>query len=162
MLLRSPLVTRGYYNNAQATKDAFHGDWFCTGDIGVLRAGKLYMVERKKELLKYKGQQIAPAELENLLFTHPRIKEAAVVGVRMSEDPSSEVPRAYVVADPRQVSGEEIRDFVKARLAPYKQLRGGVVFVAELPKNSVGKYLRRELRDRAKVELGPNEKGAKL
>ncbi|KAJ9607983.1 hypothetical protein H2200_008062 [Cladophialophora chaetospira] len=154
MVVRSPLVTQGYFNNPQATRESFHDDWFCTGDIGVMRDGKFYIVDRKKELLKYKGQQVAPAEIENLLFTHPKIQEAAVVGVNMPDDPGTDLPRAYVVADPSQISEQEIKDFVKERLAPYKQLRGGVVFVTELPKNAVGKYLRRELRDRAKKELG--------
>ena len=158
MILRSPLVTKGYYNNPQATKEAFHDGWFLTGDIGVMRDGKFYIVDRKKELLKYKGLQVAPAEIENLLFTHPAIKEAAVVGVQFPEDPGSDCPRAYVVADPKEVSEEEIKEFVKSRLAPYKQLRGGVKFVQELPKNAVGKFLRRELRDRAKVELGLDKK----
>lgn len=107
-----------------------------------------------QELLKYKGLQVAPAEIENLLFTHPKVQEAAVVGINMPDDPGTDLPRAYVVADPSQISEQEIKDFVKDRLAPYKQLRGGVVFVNELPKNAVGKYLRRELRDRAKRELG--------
>ncbi|OCT51505.1 putative acyl-coenzyme A synthetase [Cladophialophora carrionii] len=154
LLVRSPLVTQGYFNNPQATKEAFHDGWFCTGDIGVLRNGKFYIVDRKKELLKYKGLQVAPAEIENLLFTHPKIQEAAVVGVNLPDDPGTDLPRAYVVADPAQVSEQEIKDFVKERLAPYKQLRGGVVFVNELPKNAIGKFLRRELRDRAKRELG--------
>ena len=86
--MRSPLVTNGYFNNPAATKDAFvdipgddGGKWFCTGDIAVWRNGKFYIVDRKKELLKYKGLQVAPAEIENLLFTHPKIQEAAVVGV---------------------------------------------------------------------------------
>lgn len=162
MLIRSPLVTNGYYNNPQATKDAFHEDWFCTGDIGIMRNGKFYIVDRKKELLKYKGLQIAPAEIENLLFTHPRIKEAAVVGVQFPDDPGSDCPRAYVVADPTEVSEAEIKEFVKGKLAPYKQLRGGVAFVDELPKNAVGKYLRRELRDRARRELGLEGRTAKL
>jgi len=162
MLIRSPLVTNGYYNNPQATKDTFHGDWFCTGDIGIQRDGKFYIVDRKKELLKYKGLQIAPAEIENLLFTHPRIKEAAVVGVQFPDDPGSDCPRAYVVADPKEVSEDEIKEFVKSKLAPYKQLRGGVAYVDELPKNAVGKYLRRELRDRAKKELGLDKKTSKL
>ena len=108
----------------------------------------------RQELLKYKGLQVAPAEIENLLFTHPKIQEAAVVGVNMPDDPATDLPRAYVVADPAQISEEEIKEFVKQRLAPYKQLRGGVAFVNELPKNAIGKYLRRELRDRAKKELG--------
>ena len=89
-----------------------------------------------------------------MLFTHPKIQEAAVVGVNMPDDPGTDLPRAYVVADPSQITEQEIKKFVEERMAPYKQLRGGVVFVNELPKNAIGKYLRRELRDRAKKELG--------
>ncbi|KAK5555589.1 hypothetical protein LTR46_006614 [Exophiala xenobiotica] len=162
LLVRSPLVTQGYFNNPQATKDAFHDGWFCTGDIGVLRDGKFYIVDRKKELLKYKGLQVAPAEIENLLITHPRIQEAAVVGVNLPDDPGTDLPRAYVVARPSEISEEEVKDYVKQRLAPYKQLRGGVVFVEEIPKNAIGKMLRRELRERAKRELGLTSRAAKL
>ncbi|KAK5370418.1 hypothetical protein LTS03_000810 [Exophiala xenobiotica] len=162
LLVRSPLVTQGYFNNPQATKDAFHDGWFCTGDIGVLRDGKFYIVDRKKELLKYKGLQVAPAEIENLLITHPRIQEAAVVGVNLPDDPGTDLPRAYVVARPSEISEEEVKDYVKQRLAPYKQLRGGVVFVEEIPKNAIGKMLRRELRERAKRELGLTGRAAKL
>jgi 4-coumarate--CoA ligase len=108
--------------------------------------------------LKYKGQQVAPAELENILFTHPKIQEAAVIGVPNPEDPSSELPRAYVVAVSSDVSAEEIKNYVKDRVAPYKQLRGGVAFVKELPKSAIGKYLRRELRERAKKELALSAK----
>ena len=156
MLIRSCLVTNGYFNNPTATKDAFvnipgdsGGKWFMSGDIGVYRNGKFYIVDRKKEILKYKGQQIAPAEIENLLFTHSRIAEAAVVGVsgRGSEE-GSELPRAYVVKK-EEITEEEVKEFVRVKLAPYKQLRGGVVFVDELPKNAIGKYLRRDLRERA-------------
>ncbi|KIW10605.1 hypothetical protein PV08_11569 [Exophiala spinifera] len=162
LLVRSPLVTQGYFNNPEATKTAFHDGWFCTGDIAVLRDGKFYIVDRKKELLKYKGLQVAPAEIENLLITHPKIQEAAVVGVNMPDDPGSDLPRAYVVADPKQISEDEVKEYVKARLAPYKQLRGGVVFVKEIPKNAIGKLLRRELRDRAKRELGLEARNTKM
>ncbi|KAK0288306.1 hypothetical protein LTR35_003780 [Friedmanniomyces endolithicus] len=174
LLVRSPLVTNGYYNNSQATKDAFHDGWFCTGDIGSLRDGKFYIVDRKKvssncadllvlmlmklfqELLKYKGLQVAPAEIENELFTHPQIKEAAVVGVPAPDDPGTDWPRVYVVpVAPNAVSEDDVKAWVADRLAPYKQLRGGVMFVeGELPKNAIGKFLRRELRDRAKREMG--------
>lgn len=150
-------MTNGYYNNPKATQDAFRDGWFCTGDIAIDRNGMLYIIDRKKELLKYKGLQIAPAELENLLFTHPKIREAAVVGIPdVSEGGAgigNEVPRAYVVADSSQVTELEIQEFVRARVASYKQLRGGVRFVDELPKNAIGKFLRRELRDRAKAEM---------
>ena len=162
LLVRSPLVTNGYYNNPQATKEAFHDGWFCSGDIGVMRDGKFYVVDRKKELLKYKGLQVAPAEIENLLFQHLQIKEAAVVGVPAPEDPGTDWPRAYVVAnDRRKISEEEVKKYVADHLAPYKQLRGGVAFVDEIPKNAIGKMLRRELRERAKKELGV-AKGSKL
>jgi 4-coumarate--CoA ligase len=165
MLIRSPLVTNGYFNNPTATQDAFvtlpddpSGDkWFCSGDIGVYRNGKWYIVDRKKEILKYKGQQVAPAEIENLLFTHPKIQEAAVVGLSgQGPEKDSELPRAYVVkkTEMGDITENEVKEFVKSRLAPYKQLRGGVVFVDELPKNAIGKYLRRELRERAKKEVG--------
>jgi 4-coumarate--CoA ligase len=158
LLVRGPVVTNGYYNNPQATRDAFRDGWFCTGDIGVLRNGKFYVVDRKKELLKYKGLQVAPAEIEALLAGHPLINEAAVVGL---PDPSAgDLPRAYVVPEDRsRITEDEVKKYVADRLAAHKQLRGGVVFVDEIPKSAIGKMLRRELRDRAKKETGS---GAKL
>ncbi|ORY16779.1 4-coumarate-CoA ligase [Clohesyomyces aquaticus] len=151
LIVRGPFVTNGYYDNEEATKATFHQDWFLTGDIAVERSGKFYIVDRKKELLKYKGLQIAPAELENHLITHEKILEAAVVGVPI--EGGSEVPRAYVVLRERGgLSEEDVKAFVRGHLAEYKQLRGGVRFVDELPKNAVGKILRRELRDKARVE----------
>lgn len=153
IIVRGPFVTNGYFDNPSATSATFHDGWFLTGDIGVERAGKFYIVDRKKELLKYKGLQIAPAELENHLITHPEILEAAVVGIPI--EGGSEVPRAYVVL--RRTGGlseEDVKSFVKGSFADYKQLRGGVRFVDELPKNAIGKILRRELRDRARAEDG--------
>lgn len=320
LLIRAPMVMEGYFNNDQATKDAFYdfndddrGPWFCSGDIGVMRDGKFYIVDRKKELLKYKGLQIAPAEIENLLFTHPAVAEAAVVGIPAPDDPGADLPRAYVVlsqafqgsspdddsskldtleqtrymdakhtgndsskedtlgqtryADVRRTSSastssmqgsgsassgswptptlrkaqaplqrpagsdsskqdtveqtrymdakhfqprnegsvgpsrtppsasidqttmsdtskqdtlsqtryfdqsaskgateepalaEELKKYVADRLAQHKQLRGGVKFVSEIPKNAIGKFLRRDLRIRAKKEI-EEERGA--
>lgn len=105
-------------------------------------------------MLKYKGLQVAPAELENVLFTHPQIREAAVVGVPAPNDPATDLPRAYVVPiDRSKINEDEVKEYVKARLAPYKQLRGGVAFIDEIPKNAIGKFLRRELRERAKKEI---------
>lgn len=153
LLVRGPTVMNGYFNNPTATAAAFHDDWFCTGDIAICKEGKFYIVDRKKELIKYKGLQIAPVELENVLITHRNVLEAAVVGVPSLEDESSEVPRAYVVVDAgNDVIEEDIKAFVADRVARYKQLRGGVVFVKQIPKNSSGKILRRVLREQAKTE----------
>lgn len=125
------------------------------------KSALIYLPEKKQEILKYKGQQVAPAELENVLFAHPRVHEAAVIGVPAPDDPGNDLPRAYVVIDDRgKVTAEEIAEYVRARVAPYKRLRGGVVFVDEIPKNAVGKFLRRDLRERAKREM--RETGAKL
>jgi acyl-CoA synthetase (AMP-forming)/AMP-acid ligase II len=139
-----------------------------------VRDGKFYIVDRLKELIKYKGLQVAPAEIEGLLITHPHVLEAAVVGIpeasaadHAAEHNSdavahSEVPRAYVVRVPgTHISADEVKDFVKYKLAQYKQLRGGVVFIDELPKNALGKILRRELRDKAIKEV-KGERAAKL
>ncbi|KAF2121141.1 4-coumarate-CoA ligase [Lophiotrema nucula] len=151
LLVRGPFVTNGYFNNPEATQSTFHDEWFCTGDIAIDRNGKFYVVDRKKELIKYKGLQVAPAELENHLITHNDILEAAVVGIPI--EGGSEVPRAYVVLrSTGALSEDDIKQFIKDHFADYKQLRGGVRFVDELPKNAVGKILRRDLRERAKKE----------
>jgi 4-coumarate--CoA ligase len=123
-----------------------------------------------QELIKYKGLQIAPAEIEGLLISHPEILEAAVIGVpedssenlSISAVASSEIPRAYVVKSPTSnLSAEEVKSFVAKDLATYKQLRGGVVFVPDLPRNALNKILRKDLRTQAIAEL-KRERGAKL
>ncbi|KAF2163622.1 hypothetical protein M409DRAFT_68512 [Zasmidium cellare ATCC 36951] len=152
LLVRGPTVTQGYFNNDQATQDAFHQDWFQTGDIAVRKGGKLIMVDRKKELLKYKAKQIAPAELENLLCAHEGIAEAAVVGIASPEDPSSDLPRAYIVPASANLAAEEVHAYVNGRVASHKRLRGGIVFVREIRKSAIGKVLRKELQQRARRE----------
>lgn len=112
-----------------------------------------------KELIKYKGLQVAPAELEALLLSHPKILDAAVIGVD-SPSEHTEVPRAYVVADKSQISEAEIKEFVKGNVAPYKQLRGGVVFMEAIPKSPSGKILRKDLREMARAEA--KKAGARL
>jgi len=112
-----------------------------------------------QELIKYKGLQVAPAELESLLLSNPKILDAAVIGVNSPEE-HTEVPRAYVMANKNEISEAEIKDFVKQRVASHKQLRGGVVFVRAIPKSLSGKILRKDLRAMAKA--GQRKEGSKL
>jgi 4-coumarate--CoA ligase len=153
VLVKGPVVCKGYYKNEDANTESFSGSWFCTGDIAEFRNGLFYIVDRKKELIKYKGLQVAPAELEALLLSNDNILDAAVIGVEV-EDGTSEAPRAYVVADQRKISGEQIKEYVKARVANHKQLRGGVVFLDVIPKSPSGKIMRKDLRVAAKREQG--------
>jgi len=148
LLLSGPVVFRGYHNNPEANKDAFDSDgFFRTGDVGVFKNGLFYIVDRKKELIKYKGNQVAPAELEAFLISHPDIADAAVIGI---EAEGTEVPRAYVVADQTKISAAQIEKHVKDHLSSHKQLRGGVVFLDAIPKSASGKILRKDLRLLAK------------
>jgi len=153
-IMQGPMVTTGYWDNDAATKEAFTQDglWFKTGDVGVCRDGKFYVVDRKKELIKYKGLQVAPAELEALLLSHDLILDAAVIGIPDPSGSGNELPRAYVVADNSKITEDRIKQFVKQNLAQHKQLRGGVVYMDAIPKSPSGKILRRELRDSAKQE----------
>ncbi|KAL4945965.1 hypothetical protein BDV06DRAFT_209114 [Aspergillus oleicola] len=152
-LVKGPVVTTGYFGNFQATKEAFTEDgWFKSGDIGLRKDGLFYIVDRNKELIKYKGLQVAPAELEAHLISHPLIFDAAVIGVQEPDGSGNEVPRAYIVADKTKISEDQVKGFVKNNLAHYKQLRGGVVYIEAIPKSPSGKILRRELRDLVKKE----------
>ena len=153
VLVKGPVVCKGYYQNEVANQEAFTGDWFHTGDIAEFRNGLFYIVDRKKELIKYKGLQVAPAELEALLLNHPDILDAAVIGVE-TDDGTNEVPRAYVVADAKKINGSQIVEYVKSNVANHKQLRGGVVFLDTIPKSPSGKILRKDLRLLAKREQG--------
>ncbi|OAL49911.1 4-coumarate-CoA ligase-like protein [Pyrenochaeta sp. DS3sAY3a] len=153
VLIKGPVVCNGYFENEAADKESFTGDWFHTGDIAEFRNGLFYIVDRKKELIKYKGLQVAPAELEALLLSHDDILDAAVIGVD-ADNGTNEVPRAYVVADASKISGQQIIEFVKKSVASHKQLRGGVVFLDAIPKSPAGKILRKDLRVLAKREQG--------
>ncbi len=146
--IRGPQVMKGYLNNPEATAITVDPEgWLHTGDIGhVDEDGHYYIVDRLKELIKYKGFQVAPAELEALLLTHPAIGDAAVIGVPDVE--AGEVPKAFVVLKPGHEATEaDIRDHVAAHVATYKQVRL-IEFVDSIPKSASGKILRRELRAR--------------
>lgn len=158
VLVAGPIVCQGYHNRPDANRDSFKDGFYRTGDIGICKDGLIYIVDRKKELIKYKGLQVAPAELEALLISHPKINDAAVIGIQ-DDSQATEVPRAYIVTKfGTRLNEKEVADFVKENLASHKQLRGGVVFVDEVPKSPSGKILRRELR----AEVASEASKAKL
>lgn len=141
-----PNVMSGYLGNEEATRQTIDAEGFLhTGDIATVDArGVVTIVDRLKELIKYKGYQVPPAELEALLLTHDGVADAAVVGVRDAE--GEEVPKAFVVRQPdADVDADDIMGFVAARVSPHKKVRA-VEFVAAIPKSPSGKILRRELR----------------
>ncbi|GDY29485.1 4-coumarate--CoA ligase family protein [Gandjariella thermophila] len=148
---RGPNVMKGYLNNPEATAATVDADGFLhTGDLArVDEHGYYTIVDRVKELIKYKGYQVPPAELEALLLTHPGIADVAVVGVRDAD--GEEVPKAFVVRQPQAaLTADEVMAFVAGRVAPYKKVRQ-VEFVDAIPKSASGKILRKELRARQPV-----------
>ncbi|KAK1232165.1 hypothetical protein PQX77_004713 [Marasmius sp. AFHP31] len=153
----------GYLNNPTATENSITPDgWFKTGDIAIRdKDGFYYIVDRRKELIKYKGFQVPPAELESVLLTHPDIADAAVIGTDSVAE-ATELPRAYVVAanparlttqDSKSAFSQSVAKWMESKVAKHKYLRGGVVVIDAIPKSAAGKILRRELRDRAKTEV---------
>ena len=147
--VRGPQVMAGYLNNPKATADTLDADgWLHTGDIAHIdEDAHVWIVDRLKELIKYKGFQVAPAELEALLLTHPAIADAAVVG-KLDEE-AGELPIGFVVLRPgAEETEEEVAAFVAGQVATYKQLRE-VHFIDAVPKSASGKILRRMLRDQS-------------
>jgi acyl-CoA synthetase (AMP-forming)/AMP-acid ligase II len=141
--IRGPQVMKGYLNNPDATAQTLTPDgWLRTGDVGYVdEDGYFYIVDRVKEMIKYKGLQIAPAELEAVLLTHPAVADAAVIP---SPDPEAgEVPKAFVVLK-GTATDEELMAYVAARVAPFKKIRR-IEFVEQIPKSPSGKILRRVL-----------------
>ena len=147
--VRGPQVMTGYRDNPEATAATLTADgWLCTGDLGRVSAeGVVAVTDRLKELIKYKGHQVAPAQLEALLSTHPFVVEAGVVGI--PDEAAGELPVAYVVAATELEPGEVV-SWVAERVAPYERIHR-VELVDELPKNPTGKLLRRVLRERERA-----------
>ena len=146
--VRGPQVMVGYLNNPEATAATIDADgWLHTGDVAVIDAdGHMTIVDRVKELIKFKGFQVPPAELEALLVTHPDVLDVAVIGI--PDDEAGELPKAFIVRRPDStVSAPDLQEFVAGHVATYKQIRL-VEFVDEIPKSASGKILRRVLRDR--------------
>ncbi|RPB11486.1 acetyl-CoA synthetase-like protein [Morchella conica CCBAS932] len=151
--VRGPNVMKGYYKNSKATRETITEDgWLKTGDIGYYNERKKwFIVDRKKELIKVKGNQVAPAELEGLLLENPGIADAAVIGIAYAED---ERPRAYIVLKPgASLIPDDVKKWVSERASRHKWLTGGVVIVKDVPRNPSGKILKKVLRERAKTEV---------
>ena len=155
--LKGPNIFKGYYNNPKATAESITpGGWYRTGDIGYVdKDHNIYITDRVKELIKYNGYQVAPAQLEGLLLAHPAVNDVAVIGV-YSRERATELPRAYIVPANGYTRGpeleKEISQWLEKKVAPYKRLRGGVCFVEAIPKSTAGKVLRRVLVEQAKKE----------
>ncbi len=148
LLVRGPQVMKGYFNDTVATDETITADgWLHTGDIVRMGSdGRLWITDRKKELIKFKGFQVPPAELEGLLLEHPDVADACVIGKQDAE--AGEVPKAFIVSrDGSTTSAEDLMSFVAGKVAAFKQIHE-VEFIDQIPKSPTGKILRRVLRDR--------------
>ncbi|GAN02557.1 4-coumarate- ligase protein [Mucor ambiguus] len=153
ILMRGPVIMKGYLNDDKANAETFtHDGWMRTGDVAKFdsQTGEFFIIDRIKELIKYKGYQVAPAELEALLMSHDAVADCCIIGVYDSAQ-ATELPRAYVVLQPSipktPASAAMISKFVEDNVISYKKLRGGVRFLDVIPKSPSGKILRRVLRD---------------
>lgn len=155
--IKGPNIFKGYLNNAEGTANALTADgFFKTGDVGYQDAdGNFFITDRVKELIKYKGFQVPPAELEGILLGHEDIDDVAVIGIYHAHQ-ATEVPRAYVVTkegvEGNEHTEQKIIEWLSAKVASHKRLRGGVKFVEVVPKSASGKILRRVLKKQAMAE----------
>src|SRR5437868_11249775 len=149
--VRGPQVMRGYWNKPQDTADVIRDGWFHTGDVGKKDPnGYVFIVDRKKEFIKYKGFGVGPAEVEAVLCEHPAVADAGVIGKK--DDEAGEIPKAFVQLRPNaSASAEELIEFVKGRIADYKRVRE-VEFIDKVPRTASGKILRRELAERERAK----------
>ncbi|RAH75582.1 adenylate-forming enzyme AfeA [Aspergillus aculeatinus CBS 121060] len=148
MWVRGPGIFLGYKNRPDSNDDKEEGGWFRTGDMVFRKQGLYYLFGRVKEIIKVRGYSVAPAEIEDVLVQHPGIDDAAVLGVQAGDGSGTEVPRAFVVRKSpasTKITVEDVYDFVAGRLARYKALDGGVVFVSEIPRTATGKIQRAKL-----------------
>ncbi|KAK2157123.1 hypothetical protein NP493_1903g00022 [Ridgeia piscesae] len=152
LLIRGPTVMKCYFT--VSSQDDLDADgWLHTGDmVHYDSTGRFYVVARYKQIIKYKGTQVSPTYLENMLLTHPAVTDAAVIG--LPDLRAGELPAAFVVLKAGSTATQaEIKDFVDEKVAPYNKLRGGVTFIEKVPRSPSGKILRRPLRDEAVRKL---------
>jgi long-chain acyl-CoA synthetase len=152
LIIKGPQVMKGYWGDEMKTNEALRNGWLYTGDIAKMDdEGYFYIVDRKKDLIKYKGYSVYSAEVENVMYMHPAVKECAVVGIPDADLTVGERPKAFIVlkegVDGSEALENELIKFCRARIAPYKRIRE-VEFLDEIPKTPVGKVLKRVLRDR--------------
>ena len=142
--LKGPNIMRGYHKAPAENTVALRDGWFYTGDIGHLDdMGRLHIVDRKREMIKYKGFQVLPAELESVILELPEVRDAAVIGIRDAD--GNEVPKAFIMLhEGKQLEAERIQEYVKSQVAGYKQVRE-IEFVDSIPRSPAGKILRRLL-----------------
>jgi long-chain acyl-CoA synthetase len=144
IVIKGHNVMKGYWNRPEATEDAIKDGWFHTGDMGKIdEDGYFSIVDRKKELIIRGGYNVYPREVEEVLYEHPAVQEAAVIGVP-DEKMGEEVGAAIVLKDGEDLSESDLRDYVKGEVAGYKYPRK-VWFLDELPKGPTGKILKREI-----------------
>jgi len=148
---KGPMIFKGYWNKPEETEEAFQDGYFLTGDVAVMdEDGWFYIVDRKKDMINVSGYKVWPREVEDVLYTHEQVKEAAVVGV--PDEYRGETVKAFVaLKEDDSVTEEELIAFCKERMADYKYPRQ-VEVMDELPKTATGKFLRRELRDQTRAE----------
>jgi len=154
LCIKGSQVMLGYLNDEEKTNECLSDDgWLRTGDMALYdEDGFFFITDRIKELIKVRGFQVAPAELEELLLGHEHVSDVAVVSI--PDDVSGELPRAYVVLKPSaDLTEDELKDWVKERVSPHKRIHGGVRFIDQIPKSASGKILRRILRDKVKEEF---------
>ncbi|KAJ5414131.1 NRPS-like protein biosynthetic cluster [Penicillium cosmopolitanum] len=156
IVVSTPTIMLGYKDNDEGTRESMHGpEWYKTGDLGYLDdKGYLIIVDRLKDVIKYKGFQISPTELEEIIGRHPMVKDSGVTSI-WDDAEGTEIPLAFVVPQEstssidRERMAMEVQNLVAGEVAGYKKLRGGVWFIDQLPRNPTGKMLRRELRKKA-------------
>ncbi|MGQ9720523.1 MAG: class I adenylate-forming enzyme family protein [Candidatus Jordarchaeum sp.] len=163
IVIRGPQVFKGYWKKPEATEQSFWTDpktglkWFRTGDVAFIdEEGYEHLVDRMKEMIKYKGYAVAPAELEDLLFKHPKVLDCAVIPKPAPDQALGEIPKAFIVPKPEykgKITEQEIIDWVAERIAAYKKIRE-VEFIEGIPRVITGKILRRDLIKREREKMG--------